>query len=59
MIGFAILGGMILGAVSWHIGLLMMEEIQRKHGCFTHCEYCGKPVLQSLASVIRGKRWKR
>lgn len=33
--------GMILGAISWHIGMLIADNIRRKAGCYRRCQNCG------------------
>ena len=52
--GFIILG-ILLGAVSWHIGLLRMEAMQKKGGCYRHCEHCGRPYDYPLSFVLKKK----
>ena len=52
----AIVSSMFLGAVSWHMGLLRMEATQKKHGCYSYCEYCGKPMPRPLTSVLKARR---
>ncbi len=44
MIYLVIMASMVVGAISWHIGLLLMRWRQKKHGCFSHCEYCGRLI---------------
>ena len=49
MTGILILIGIILGAVAWHIGLLIADDMRKRHGCYDHCEYCGKPIPKPLS----------
>ena len=48
-----IIASMMLGAARWHMGLLIMGNTQKRHGCFDYCEWCGKPIQKPLASVLR------
>ena len=51
--GLGILIGMLLGAVAWHLGLLRMEHIQKRGGCYRHCAYCGRPYNYPLTYGVR------
>lgn len=52
--GFMILG-IFSGAIAWHIGLLRMESMQKKSGCYRHCEKCGRPYDYPLTFALRNK----
>jgi hypothetical protein len=43
MIGLGIIIGIFLGAISWHIGLLKMADMQKRQGCYRNCVNCGRP----------------
>ena len=47
--------GMIIGAISWHIGMLIADNYREKHGCYDYCEDCGKPTPHRLSKWITKK----
>ena len=50
-----ILVGIFLGAVAWHIGLLIADAMRRRGGCYRHCEKCGEPYAYPLTFVLKRK----
>ncbi len=53
--------GIFIGAISWHIGLLIMVGMQKKGGCYRHCEYCGHLYDYPLTFAIKkgeSERWR-
>jgi len=53
--GLVIILAIFLGAICGHIGLLLMEAIQKKSGCYRHCENCGRIYDYPLSFVLRKK----
>ena len=50
--------GIFLGAVAWHIGLLIADAMRRRGGCYRHCEKCGEPYDYPLTFVLKRKGYE-